>query len=406
MVNKKKIVFLVSFFYPKPTANGVCVKLLGVEFLKRGYDVHVICMNNGKDTTDEVIDGIKIHRINKSLYKICENQRESSNNNVYKKFLKLVSMSIKLIHYSAYPLTSLSLVRRYIHKFNEIVGTNNCILVSCFNPLEAVYAGMKIKLRNENVFNVGYYLDSLTNEGEVGIIEAKKRNKKGFRWEQRMFDNSDLILLMENHRRHYSSDEYAPYKPKIRFTEIPFLSKQYHDDTVAKDMALYVGMVNTERRNPEYACKVLSYVLKGYSIEFYGRGDCVERLENFGENIKYGGFVSHEEAMQLVRKAKILISIGNKNSDMIPSKLFEYISTGKIIIHFIYDDRDPCIPYLNRYSNGIIVDMRLPYDKSMAILMDALKESHDIIDFETIEVRFKKNLPGYTCDIIEQLVKD
>ena len=44
------------------------------------------------------------------------------------------------------------------------------------------------------------------------------------------------------------------------------------------------------------------------------------------------GRVSHTVAIQYMSEADFLLNIGNSISSMVPSKIFEYISTGKPII--------------------------------------------------------------------------
>jgi hypothetical protein len=50
-----------------------------------------------------------------------------------------------------------------------------------------------------------------------------------------------------------------------------------------------------------------------------------------------------------------LISIGNLNTTQIPSKVIEYISTGKPVIHFCEVENDPVKSIANDFQNLFII---------------------------------------------------
>ena len=58
------------------------------------------------------------------------------------------------------------------------------------------------------------------------------------------------------------------------------------------------------------------------------------------------GKVPHEQIGQIQRNADFLINFGCENPNMIPCKIFEYISALKPIIGFYRIKNDSSIPYL------------------------------------------------------------
>ena len=50
-----------------------------------------------------------------------------------------------------------------------------------------------------------------------------------------------------------------------------------------------------------------------------------------------------------------LVSIGNLNTTQIPSKVIEYISTGKPVIHFCEVENDPVKNIANEFQNLFII---------------------------------------------------
>lgn len=65
--------------------------------------------------------------------------------------------------------------------------------------------------------------------------------------------------------------------------------------------------------------------------------------------------LSHDECLSLIGKSDILLNIGNIAENQIPSKLFEYISSGLPIVHFQQIESDPALPLLERYPNALVL---------------------------------------------------
>lgn len=114
------------------------------------------------------------------------------------------------------------------------------------------------------------------------------------------------------------------------------------------------------------------------------------------------GFIPHEDSLEKIDSASFLLSIGNTNSDMIPSKIFEYMSTGKPIIHFYDNDYDSSLPYLKNYPLALLVksDIELLESNTVAVLNFIKNTIGKTVSFEEIETIFKYNKPEYTVDRI------
>ena len=66
--------------------------------------------------------------------------------------------------------------------------------------------------------------------------------------------------------------------------------------------------------------------------------------------------VSRDEALEIMGTSfHCLLSIGNLNPSQLPSKVIEYISTGKPVIHFAEIANDPVIKISEKFENLIIV---------------------------------------------------
>ena len=104
-----------------------------------------------------------------------------------------------------------------------------------------------------------------------------------------------------------------------------------------------------------------------------------------------------------IENSDVLLNIGNKISDMLPSKLLTYIETGKSILHVKNQPNDACIAYLERYSLSQVIDesesIQTSAEKVVAFLV---KNYGKRLSSKEVVERFKKNTPEYSAEIVYQ----
>ena len=94
----------------------------------------------------------------------------------------------------------------------------------------------------------------------------------------------------------------------------------------------------------------------------------------------------------MVNSAHCLLSIGNKNPNQIPSKVIEYLATGKPIIHFTEIDDDPVINLSNEFHNLVILN-KSDDEKKLSLLFEEMFNKIEKFDTD----RFINN---YTAESI------
>ena len=110
-------------------------------------------------------------------------------------------------------------------------------------------------------------------------------------------------------------------------------------------------------------------------------------------NHQFFEIVERDEALKKMSSSMhCLLSIGNLNSSQLPSKVIEYISTGKPVIHFAEIKNDPVIKLADKFQNLIVVNK----DSNLSQTLDQLN-----IVFENIN-SFEKNyfLENFTAQAI------
>ncbi len=113
-----------------------------------------------------------------------------------------------------------------------------------------------------------------------------------------------------------------------------------------------------------------------FILHLFISSDCDDLINRYielsnGKIVRYS-LVDNEKMLQTMAKADFLISVGNTTPAFKPSKIFEYISMGKPIIHF--------------YSNDLIEGLLNIYPAAIQINQDVLneKESAKFIENFTI----------------------
>lgn len=399
----RRYIFMTGVYLPKPGATGMCVHAVAKHLAEQGNEVTTICFGGISDENE--IDGVKIKQIPVSSFISMANGSKMSD-----KWNLLNSRLHKLMYIKQYPLRSKKLMKNYATACLSIVpkdGVKTTVIAS-FVPLEAVAALKIIKDKRSDIRTVYYSTDTLSNErGSDGFLSQNKRAKAGLRWENILFSSADRIIVMECHKEHYYSEVYRKYHHKMILANFPLLVAPQTDDTI-NDEALtpsivYTGTLYRNLRNPEYSFAIMENVLRNLNMHFYllGRGDCDDMVHNLvnklPEKVTYLGMQSHEVAIQYINEADILMSIGNAESPMAPSKIYEYMATGKPIVHFYSWNEDPCIEPLLRYGNAILI--KNGDNDATERLLRFLRIAKRV-DFATVKELFLSSTPQYTAQLI------
>lgn len=398
-------VFLTNQYLPNPGATGLCVHQLAKQLAADGNEVFTVCYETVN--LKKNYDGVKVIGVKPPVY--CRDNVRGGR--VYREYQNMVSRVSKLVYIGLYPLRSKSLVRRYKNAVREILKERTEVtLVASFTPLEAVFAGAILKREYGNRIRFVYYsTDTLSNEqGNEGVLPASYRQKCGMHWEVSLFGVADLILIMECHQKHYFSDAYRPFHKKMELVNFPLLSKPHVKGQVQQPSnvisMVYSGTLYRGLRNPQFLCDCLVELSKEIKIcvDFLGGGDCDDIIDRAGQEskgcIKRHGMQSHDTALRYIGTADVLLSIGNVESPMAPSKIYEYMSTGKPIVHIYTWEEDPCILPLKKYGNALIIrEGDKQAVKKMKMLVSHLKR----LSFESVKDIFIKSSPGYTTELIK-----
>jgi hypothetical protein len=115
----------------------------------------------------------------------------------------------------------------------------------------------------------------------------------------------------------------------------------------------FFGSMYREIRDPRPAIALFSEVAKDpeITVTFAGHLEDLPEEELFTKEstIRYLGVLKGEDLAKNYAETDVLINIGNSVDNQMPSKIFEYISTGKPIINIYKSPECPTLKYLTRY---------------------------------------------------------
>lgn len=285
------------------------------------------------------------------------------------------------------------------------------IIVSFLFPLESAQAVAKYKEKNQSVQAIVYELDSAGD----GIIQSrfpKLYNRTVERWLTGIYQIVDLVIIMQSHKEYWMKRFGIEFGKKVKIADLPVLLRKPTSITAnGKELLfLYCGILDKKYRSPDYLLMILRELkpLIRFEFHFFSKGNCESRIAEESKTIpeiKQMGYVTKEELEKELINASILVSIGNSNSRSVPSKLIDYFSYGKPIIHFASQDDDICLEYLSKYPLALLINQNESLNESTAKIMRFINETKGkSVDYKDISRNYKKNTPDYSAAIIEGLL--
>ncbi|HOG36015.1 MAG TPA: glycosyltransferase [Paludibacteraceae bacterium] len=221
--------------------------------------------------------------------------------------------------------------------------------------------------------------------------------------------------------------EYADIEPlnrnidKFIPTEFPNIIKRIINDEFTDDLdktkchCFFIGKLYSNVRNPKFLFDIIR-LLKNKNITLHCVGGINEDfssefvdeyLSGKISNIVYHGEVSPEKADWYAQKADILINIGNKEFNLLPSKLIDYVSMGKPIINISQIENCATLPYMAKYPIGLQLFEEKEITENVLNKFEAfcVKNKGKQLSFEEVSSLYKECTPDYVANLILKTIK-
>lgn len=393
------VLFFIEDFY---SGSGECIKSLSKELIHRNDKAFVLTKSAVCETSHEYTT----YSLNTTIFRRLQGSHLSS-------FLN----KLKILFYCPiWPFKSICTAYQFYCYSKKIIQKDNIdVVVSVYNSIESIFAGYLLKYRfGERIKFVPYFLDAFYAGQKLSFMSEKQKKRKCLFWEKKLLSNADKVIMMEPAMISYEKDNISPpYLKYTEFLDLPLYNPQLGTNSTTKKpnpspIIVFVGSMPNNIRNPKAIIDIISK-LQGidYKLELIGSSDYLSYLEMIAsgdKRIKIEGVVSHDEALAKIHNADFLLNIGNSLSYMVPCKIFEYMSYGKPIISSYRIDDDPCLPYLSKYDNCLLIDEREDEKDNILKLKEFIIDCMNTTRTSSPNIElFHNNTPSAFCDLVSSL---
>lgn len=416
----RHIVFITGSYYPYYSAVSNCIGNIANEFEDK-YKVTILCEKNMIDQgDDDLFRKQRVVRVTTKMHykRIVIEDNYKKAHGIHKFYWKIRLLNAKIVRFlrTAISLSACDqqVIDAYMKGLTRIAEPIDCIIPSC-NPFESVVAALLYKEKHPDTQIIPYLFDLFAASVNInrGSFLLRRHWNANMTYEKKMFEEAKSVFFVSNWKKHIHQ-YFSKYQYKFHEVEHPLLVIKNKEQAILveekmydeKTHIVYTGVVDYVVRNPNKTLDVLSNLdSKKICFDFYSYGSAenlIEKAAVENEAIIAHGKVDSNMAECARSRANLLLSIGNSNTTQMPSKLIEYIASGKPIIHFMQNDKDPSVKLLEQYPLAKIVDLTKKVD-----YIEIDKFIHDnttsFVEFETIKRIFSSANPEFIANEISSI---
>lgn len=375
---------LIEFFYPTYDATGtIANKILDSEYFSR-FHYFIISKSNCKykEKTNYKIFGIPV-------FGACQ-----PNHSIWYKikffFYKFYQHAFK----SKMIVNGIDFQNTY-RRAKKIVKQNMIDRVICFC---GDYYNLKVAYKINKNFNIPYYiyatdplfLNPTRKDDEVRLLKRTRL------W----FDKAAFLFYPPEYKQNFSKIN----KNENQYLCLPlpcFFSSEdlsIIEGETCNDTLLYSGAFFPHIRTPDdlvWFSYLISSLMK-YQIICLGRLNKYFCDYKFSPAVVFKERVERDELLHLYGKARAYLLFDNVGTNQIPSKAFEYISTGKPILYFTHDIFSNTSKIMSKYKNVLFVN-QIKYNSDIRTIVSQFLEK---------KTKYQPDFPEYELDHIYKKIYD
>lgn len=361
---------------PYVSANTAIAYILGEQLSKKAEIVYI---GRKQNTCQECVGD---YNGNKIIFLNNEPEEDTSRLNNYLVRMGLIQIAFFKDKYA---------LKRIINK--ESIEVLICVIA----PNEDAFITMSASL---NIPVLLYQLDPFYN-----FYDKENKRLKGvfISYLKRVKHLFTTELLMDIYKE---DPDISIYHKKISVAQFPKLVEPNHELQIAqeKTVLLYSGSIYGDRK-PEYLIDIRRCLPDEYSIVFCGK--CEKQIDEqrlIESGIMCKGYCSQEEIKAEISKAHIFINIGNTVRNQLPSKVIDYIATGKPIINLSQIEDCTSKKVLSTYRYSLDINVKQILKKKESIERFVKEHRDNRIPWEEILCQYKDYSPEYVGEHIFRVI--
>lgn len=247
-----------------------------------------------------------------------------------------------------------------------------------------------------------YQLDPFYSFGDTVHV----RNKSLFiKYLKRFSAVFTTQLLMQEYQH---DEELLPYLTKISVLQFPKI-REHTDQSgqlTSRKRLLYAGTLYAGR-NHRFLIDLKRMLPENYDIVFCGNCDNNSNMEELKESgIICLGYCDPSKLENEISTSSMLINIGNIVHNQLPSKVIDYISTGKPIINIFQIDACPSLDVLKDYKYCLSIKASDLLSMKETVQRFCLQYAEARMPWASIKELYREYTPEYVSGIILKKIKD
>ena len=398
-------ILITSYYYaPVISPRAFRWKTIAEYWARKGEHVDVICSWETGLARSEIINGVHIYRVGNATVKMLQ-KRLKNNDSVKNITLKRLGKSKNKL--------SLFLKWTYDHTWKKVYWPDfACLwyfsalkkakyllitgkydkLITVSIPFTCHIVGLNIKKYNPDILWVMDIGDPFYILDTTPVNNHKIYRRLNYLIEKKIISYTDIISVTTKALAKIYRNVFPESNKKI-YVIPPLFSLSDKSDIenhifLKKDMIrfVFVGTLYKAIRSPKFLLQLFRKLLQTslgdkLEIHFFGRiHDCTDSFELYKDlldnKIFIHGLVDHNIALRAMKEADFLINIGNNTSYQLPSKMVEYMSSGKPIMNFISSSNDSSLQLIKDYPLHInIIDNDITKENNVLLLEDFIRNS-------------------------------
>ncbi|QTE74997.1 hypothetical protein JS518_03665 [Clostridiales bacterium FE2010] len=402
-----KVLFVSWETYPIKSATGNCIMTIISELRKNKVEVDVLNITGDFTLPEE-------QRCEKgTVYNVFVSQYSNIKSLLKHNLalgLKAVTERVFLLMCSRKQnvYTSAPAIKNVINRLNIIGDKYDVLIAVCSHVINGIICDEYCERHNKKYLL--YQVDPISTNIAYDNNEFMKKA------ELSLYKDAQYVITTPIIAKEKEINEmYSVLHNKIYAVEFPNVKNLTVDEEIKnkeKIVCFYSGRFYNGVRDCKYTLEVFKNV-KNIDVELVFAGDGQEEIINeykrthFGSRIKHLGVISLDESFQKMQSSDVLINIGNNVNNQVPSKLFDYISTGKPIVNICKSKDCPTIPYINKYRLGInIIEGEDTVENQGAIISEFIRTKYkQRMRFEEVREAFYENTSEYVSKTFLELIE-
>ncbi len=361
-MTKKKILILQEDLFAVPDANAKLVFRIGIQLLKIGYNVSVLGIAHNEKEQEDEYKGIHLIHEPDNMTKEMRRLKERLGRFHWLRYIlrpRSIWYRINNKNYTPFYLETRSWLRKHVHEYDA--------LIACCSPYYPLSLAAEVADRVPVIY---YKIDPVGSWGEKSNGDvALSTVENEIKWDSvasRIImpdvvyrDYMRLPTKVNGHKTTVA--QFPNVRPIVPQQQRSKIVESYEKDKIN---LLFVGKFYADIRHPQYLFDLMEqlrdtqialHIVGPLNYMGFDKAYIDRYFTNKIPNIHFHGAVPPAEADDILLYADGLVHLGNSVDTAMPSKILDYISSGKPILNICKIHTCPTLPLMARYPIGMTI---------------------------------------------------